>query len=200
MDYTTLQRVKDYMDSQEVVKDTILEYMVTTASRYVDRLCTSQSNVADYFKAESITNEIVTNGVIDFAGRLWVYPHKPIINSVTAMSYRYHLGDADQAVDLTKILLQPETVMFEGFLTYQEMIYVKISYNGGMATSPEDLPDDLQDLAAIMAVRLYKEARSGLGDVIGVQQLGMLVYTKAFAQRIIDTVNVGGFARIAPWT
>ena len=54
--------------------------------------------------------------------------------------------------------------------------------------------------ATVQAIRLYKEARSGLGDSIGVAELATMVYTKAFPQRVTETLNVGNYARIAPWT
>jgi hypothetical protein len=199
MDYTDLSTVKAAMDSQESVKDAVLAAYITRASRLIDRLCTSQPNVSDYFKAENVANEILLNGVVDFAGRLTVYPHKPIVNSVSAMAYRYSLREAYKAADLTLISLEQEALVFEGSLPYSDRIYVQLSYNGGLGATLADLPADLVDVATLMAVRLYKEERAGLGDSIGVAELGVLVYTKAFPQRALDTLMTGNYIRTAPW-
>ena len=199
MNYTDLTQVKAYLDSQENVKDEILQKFITSASRYLDRLCTSQPNVKDYFKTEDVANEVLTNGTIDFMGRLTVYPHKPIVNSVASLSYRFLLRDSYIVADPTLISVEQEMVVFEGFLPYSEKCYVQISYNGGLGKTLADLPPDFTDLAAVMTVRLYKEARSQLGDFIAVAELGTMVYTKAFPIRVMDSLNVGLFARMAPW-
>lgn len=199
MDYTTLARVKQYMDSATPNGDVILPMFVTGASRQMDRLCTSQPFVTDYFKLESPANEYLTNGVVDWAGRLTVWPHKPVIASVSAISFRYNLTDPWTVGDLTKISVEAESVVYDAGLSYTDKIYVQISYTGGLAATPEALPDDFQDLVTLLAIRGYKEARSGLGDSIGIAELGQLVYTKAFPVRVTDSINVGGFARVAPW-
>lgn len=200
MDYTDLTNVKASMDAQVASADTILPPWITKASRYIDRLSTSQPNVSDYFKAEDVVDEVLTNGMIDYAGRLWVYPHKPIINSVAALSYRFSLKDAWSPADMTLVVPMQEVVQFEGSLPYNEMTYVKISYNGGLGATLADLPQDLIDIVTVQTVRLYKEARSGLGDAIGIQELGSLIYTKAFAARVMESLNDGNYIRTAPWT
>jgi hypothetical protein len=199
MDYTDLATVKSYMDAQEIVADTILPGFITTASRDIDRLCTSQPNVVDYFKQEDVVDEVLTNGVIDFAGRLTVFPHKPIINSVSALSYRFSLRDSFITADPLLCSVEQEMVVFEGAVPSSEKVYVKISYNGGLATSTSGLPADLRDITALQAIRLFKEARSQLADQIGVAELGIMVYTKAFPVRVMDTLQVGGYVRMAPW-
>lgn len=199
MDYTTLAFVKEAMNSQETVQDTVLSNFITRASRYIDKLCTSQSNVVDYFKSEAVLNEILTNGVIDFAGRLTVFPHKPVVTTVTALAYRYSLRDSWVDADLTLVIPMQEMVMCEAAIPTWDMGFVKISYTGGLAATVADLPPDFVDLATVMTVRLYKEARSGLGDAIGVAELGTMIYTKAFPQRVINMLT-NSYARIAPWT
>jgi hypothetical protein len=201
MDYTDLAKVKSYMDSQESANAAaILPQFISAASRDLDKLCTSQPNVSDYFLQEDVVDEVLTNGVIDWMGRLTVFPHKPIVNSVVSLSYRFQLRDSYVVADTTLISVEQEMVVFEGQLPYSEKCYVKISYNGGLGLTTADLPLDLQDIAAVQAVRLFKEARSQLGDSIGVAELGTMVYTKAFPIRVIDTLQVGGYVRIAPWT
>lgn len=200
MDYTTLTLVKEAMQSTETVQDSVLSSFITRASRYLDKLCTSQNNAANYFATETLTDEMLTNGVIDYRGNLTLFPHKPVINSVSALSYRYSLRDSWQAANTAYISIQQEMVVFEGALSYSEQVYAKISYIGGLGASVTDLPQDLVDLATVMTIRLYKEARSGLGDSIGVAELGELVYTKAFPQRVLEMLNIANYARIAPWT
>ena len=199
MDYTTLADVKSAMDSKETVADAVLADYITKASRYLDQLCTSQPNVADYFKAETIIDEVLTNGVVDFSGRLTVFPHKPVVTAVTAIAYRYSLRNPWVVGDPTLVQPMQEMVIYEGALTSADMIYTKITYTGGLGATVTDLPKAFVDLATVMTVRLFKEARSGLGDSIGVAELGMMVYTKAFPQRVLDMLNVANYARIAPW-
>lgn len=199
MDYTTLARVKQYMDSATPNGDTILPMFVTLASRQFDRLCTSQPAVSDYFKLESPSLEYLTNGVVDWAGRLTFWPHKPVITAVTALNYRYNLTDPWTAADVTKISCEAESVLYDNGLSSADRIFLQVSYTGGLAATTEALPDDLQDLVTLLAIRAYKEARSGLGDSIGIAELGQLVYTKAFPVKVSDSINVGGFARVAPW-
>ena len=200
MDYTNLSRVKSAMDSQQNTQDSILEDYITRASRILDKLCTSQPNVVDYFKLEAISNEFLTNGVINYAGVLSVYPHKPIVTTVTEMFYRFTMHEAWRPIDLTYTYVLQDTVRFEGNLPQIENIFVKISYSGGLGASLTDLPADFIDLATVLAIRLFKEERSGMSDVVGVVELGTLSYQKAFPARVIDEINASNYARIAPWT
>lgn len=199
MDYTTLALVKAAMDSEETKGDVILADYVTKASRYLDRLCTSQPDVVDYFKLETLTDEILTNGVIDYAGRLAFFPHKPHVQNISAIAYRYSLRGSWITGDPTYCQPMGEMVVFEGGLSPADQVYTKITYTGGLGALTADLPGDLVDVATIMAVRLFKEARSGLGDMIGVAELGTMIYTKAFPQRVLKILNEGNFMRIAPW-
>jgi len=198
MDYTDLARVKSAMDSQETTSDTVLSDYITRASRAIDLLITGMPGVADYFLEEDIIDEVLTNGVVDFAGRLTVWPHKPIISAVTALSYRSSLRDSYKDADINYISTEYESVVYEGSIPYAEKMFVKISYTGGMAEEEDDLPKDLIDLATLMSVRGYKEARSGVGDSIGVAELGTLVYTKAYPVRAVEVIR--HYARLAPWT
>ena len=198
MDYTDTTKVIAAMGSGSPAAPTILAPYVTRASRYLDRLAVGLQNVSDYFKAESIANEVLTNGAIGMHGDLTVYPHKPIVNSVSALAWRFRLSDPYEDADLTRISVEQEAVVYEGALVYSEKVYVKISYNGGLGTNVASLPEDLVDLATLMAIRLYKEERTGLADSIGVAELGTMMYTKAFPVRVIETLQA--YSRIAPWT
>lgn len=200
MDYTTLERVKSAMGAEETRGDAIISDYITRTSRLLDRLSTSQPNVSNYFMQEDITDEILTNGVINWMGELAFYPHKPVINSISALAYRFSLHDTWRDADPTYVICEEESVTFEGPLPQTQRVFVKVSYNGGLAESVEDLPADLIDIATAQTIRLFKEERSGMSDIVGVVELGTLSYSKAFLQRVTDTLNAGGYARIAPWT
>ena len=198
MDYTDLARVKASMDSVETAKDSVLQDYISRASRLIDTMITGVPGVSDYLLQEDIVDEALTNGVIDFAGRLSVWPHKPFISRVNDLSYRWSLRDPWKVADVALTSIEYETVVFEGSLFPAEKMYVKISYTGGFGKLVSDLPGDIVETATLLTVRLYKEARSGVGDSIGVPELGTLVYTKAYPSRVIDTIR--HYERIAPWT
>ena len=197
MDYTDLTRVKQAMDSKENAADAVLSDYITRASRLIDRLVVGLPNANDYFKSETVVSEVLNNGVIDYAGRLMVYPHKPVVTAVSALSYRYSLASAYTDANIALVQPEYEGILYEGSLSYAERLYVKVSYTGGFATTISGLPEDIIELGTLMAVRLYKEARSGLGDSIGVAELGTLTYTKALPSRAREIINL--YARIAPW-
>ena len=198
MDYTTLALVKASMDGKETAEDTTLSWYISAASKYLDKLCTSQPLAPDYFKLETVVDEFLTNGVVDHAGRLTVFPHKPVVSSVSAISYRSSMAQPWVSGDALYAQPVEGMVIFEGSLSYSDLIYTKISYTGGLAATVADLPKDFIDLATLMTVRLFKEARSGLGDSIGVVELGEMIYTKAFPQRLIDSIT-RTYGRTAPW-
>lgn len=200
MDYTTVTRMKQAMDSKETAQDLILAEYVTRASRILDKLCTSQPNVKDYFKLEEVTDEILTNGVVNYANVLTIYPHKPVIESVSSMAWRLSLREAWRPIDLTYTIVEDGSVAYEGNIPQVQRIYTKISYTGGLGATVEDLPADFIDIATVTAVRLFKEERSGMSDVVGVVELGTLSYQKAWPARVLEMINAGGYARIPPWT
>jgi len=198
MDYTTLLRVKTAMDSKETTADADLLDYITRASRVIDNLCVGVPGGQNYFGTETIVDELLTNGLIDSYGVLRVYPHKPAIQTVSAFSYRFGLTRPWSDVDLARVA--PEggpLVVYEGNLCYSERVYARISYTGGLGLTVDDLPADLVDIATLMAIRLYKEERSGLGDSIGVAELGGMVYTKAIPERV--RVVLAAYTRIEPW-
>ena len=145
---------------------------------------------------EDVANEYLTNGVIG-NGSLTVYPHKSVVNSVASLSFKYHLKDAWTIADLASVSPEGDSVYYEGRLPYQERVYVQISYNGGLATTQPDLPEDFIDLATMIAVRLYKEARGNYTDAIGIAELGTMIYTKAFPARFLEILPM--YQRTTPW-
>lgn len=199
MDYTTLARVKSYMQGIETAQDTLLSYFVTTASRQIDKFCTSQPNAMDYFKKEDIADEPALNNVYITNGLLTVWPHKSIINTVASINYRYSLRTGWIAADMSLAYVDRDSVQVEGGFPFSDRVYVQVSYNGGLSTDTAGLPEDLQDMTAVETVRLYREARSNLGDSIGVAELGTLQYTKAFPIRLLESLEKFGYVRIASW-
>lgn len=162
MDYTDLARVKAAMDSAEAAADATLGTYITAASRLIDRLVTGVPNGDNYFALASVADEILSNGAVDWIGRLTVYPRKAVINSVSAMAYRFTLADSWSVIDTALTFIEDGAVMAEAGITASDRIFAKISYSGGYGTTVATLPPDIVDAATIMAVRLYKEARSGL--------------------------------------
>jgi len=198
MDYTTLAKMKEAMDSQETTQDPILADYITRASRLIDLLITGVPGASDYFSLATVTDQILSNGCIDYTGRITVYPHKYPVVSVSAMSYRYSLRDTWKTANVDHTAVEGEAVVYDGAVFPSDRVYVRISYSGGFSATPGGLPQDLLELATLMSVRLFKEARSGLGDAIGVAELGTMVYTKALPVRAVEIIR--HYERIAPWT
>jgi len=71
-------------------------------------------------------------------------------------------------------------------------VQVKISFTGGF----NPLPDDLVNAATLLTIRFYKEVKTGLSDSIGIAELGMLQYTKAFPERLAAMLKP--YRRIVP--
>ena len=200
MDYTSLDEVHYAMQGDDTItgQDAILSSYITRASRLLDTLCAGVPSVqsVNYFMQEDVANEYLTNGVIG-NGSLTVYPHKSVVNSVASLSFKYHLKDAWTIADLASVSPEGDSVYYEGRLPYQERVYMQISYNGGLATTQPDLPEDFIDLATMIAVRLYQEARGNYTDAIGIAELGTMIYTKSFPARFLETLPM--YQRTTPW-
>jgi len=194
MDYTTVARVKQEIHavSGSSVDDGLLGLCVTAASRGWDRFCTGVPDAVDYFKTDDVVDEKLT-GQIDYLGkRIICYPHKPIINSVSAFSYQYTVVDEVHTVPVARIeAIGPRVDAFPESLPseFPRNCRITISYNGGLGTAITDLPEDMQEAVAILAVRFYREAETGLTDQIGVAELSTLVYTKALPVRVAHLIE-----------
>ena len=200
MDYTSLDEVHAAMqgDTTTTASDAILSSYITKASRLMDTLATgvTSDQSANYFMQENVVNEFLTNGVVG-NGALTAYPHKSVINSVTSLSFKYHMKDAWTIADAASISPEVDSVYYEGWLPYSERVYVQITYNGGLATAQPNLPQDFIDLATMIAVRLYQEARGNYTDAIGIAELGTMIYTKSFPARFLETLPM--YQRTTPW-
>ena len=203
MDYTTLERVKWEIKSKLSVTtdDALLAAMITSASRALDRRCTGVADLSahNYFQWEAVSNEKL-NGLINSDGEIICYPHKPQIDTVTAFSYRKNIVETEYTVPVSrvssegcKVVAYPQNLPDE----YPGKCKVTISYTGGFSGSAAGLPEDLQEICALLVIRFYREAESGMSDAIGVAEIGQLVYTKAWPQRVVDQLDT--FIRRQGW-
>ena len=202
MDYTTLERVKAILGSEKEAHDNLLSGYIAAASREFDRRCTgvARTDAQDYFKRENVIDQEL-RAQIDFQGCLTCWPHKPELQSVSALAYRTNLTGSWIAIDPDKF------VSIDGGLVTAWVnlislrgnrgLQVKISFEGGFAAEPDDLPADLIEAVNVLAVRFYREGETGLTDSIGIAELGTLTYTKALPVRVKEIIQQ--YRRVAPW-
>jgi hypothetical protein len=192
MDYTTYDRFMQALHSESSTLDpspdkTLVDQLITAASRAFDRLCTGVPDAEsdDYFQLETITNEILL-GQISRYGQVFLYAHKPVVTAVSALSYRVRIKDAWTPIDLAEVYWTgPRIEAYPtGIAHFSTRCWVKATYTGGLAATTAALPADLQELVTLLAIRFYREAETGITDVIGVAELGTLVYTKAWPTRV----------------
>ncbi len=174
-DYTTLAAVKRALGSVENADDALLAELITQASRAIDRYCSGMDN---YFIKETLSNVVLRGYVSD--GVLWCWPPKPVVENVSYLAYRYSAHENWRELDANKAEIFGMSVSWNG-VDGRGQVQVNLSFTGGF--SP--LPDDLVNVATLLSVRFYKEVKSGLSDSIGVAELGMLQYTKAFPERVV---------------
>lgn len=197
MDYTDLATFKEALGSEKDTHDDELGRIITVASRSLDRRCAGGTFGSDnYFLSEDVVDEQIS-GQINNYGRVICYPHKPIIDEVSAFAYRHSPLESwkDQDQDYLTVWRNQVTAWTSD--PNRERVFVKISYTGGLALELADLPADLIEATTLLAVRYYKEIRSGLGDSIGVAELGTLIYTKAWPTRVLEMIQP--YVRVIPW-
>jgi len=200
MDYTSVEAVKQALGSVAVDAATLaaLGVYVTRASRMVDVYCTGveATESADYFKYESVVGEVLT-GVVDGQGVLLCHPHKPSLTSVTMLEYRWNPMQSWQPVDDFAVMVTRNEVRAWLGTMRRDPMMVRVSYAGGLAVDAASLPADLVEAATVMAARMYKEARTGLTDAMGVMELGSLVYSKAIPERV--RLMLAPYRRVMGW-
>ncbi len=188
MDYTDLMTVKEAIGSTEVADDALLARVITAASRMIDRYCAG-SKATNYFAYDTVADEL-TNGVISSKGELHIFPLKPVVSSVLALSYRYGSNQTWTELDVSDAIINGYQVIVGLDQAAQRgIVWAKISYIGGYGAVLSELPPDLVEAATVLAVRLYKEVKSGLTDTIGVAELGTLAYTKAWPVRVTEMLQ-----------
>jgi hypothetical protein len=195
MDYTSVARVKQelHIISGSSVDDALLGTLVTAASRAWDRKCTGVVDAQNYFITGSAVNEVL-EGQIDYLGQsILVYPHKPIITSVSSFSFQARIIDPVYTVDPSRIDIRGPSVRAYPSnlaLDFPSKCKVTISYTGGIGDDISNLPDDMVEAVSILAARFYREAETGLTDQMGVAELATMVYTKAWPIRVTDLLSV----------
>lgn len=194
MNYTTLAKVKLALGAAETTDDTRLAQIIDEVSRTIDTtICKAE---ADYFKAETVTAEVV-NGIITKDGAIVCWPKKVIVNSVSSFEYRLSPRTPWIEVDTTAVTISNRRqVTAWGVAGIRSVpVFVRLTYAGGYGTesgSPATItgmPAEVVDAATVLSVRFYKEEKSGLGDTIGVAELGTLQYTKAIPVRVDAMLN-----------
>jgi hypothetical protein len=202
LNYTDAITIRNAMGGQENAQDTLLEKFAGIASRSVDHICaqTGDPGCIGYFALEPVTGESLTNAVIDQFGHLVCYPHKSSVRSVASLAYAAE-------PDLTPIPVPTDLVVVRGhaveaWLDLSSLrgrpLLVTLSYTGGMASSLQGLDPILVDCATVLAIRKYKEERSGMSDVVGVVELGTITYTEGIPASVVRDLTP--FRRVAPWT
>lgn len=200
MIYTSLDYVKSQIQTSRNTDDGQLLMLIEAASRAFDRKCTGVPDAVDYFKLETVVSERLF-GQADYLGQVILcYPHKPIITACTAFSYQENITTELFTVlasrvecDGPKIRAYPSSIP----TGYPSRVRVVVSYTGGLGAVTADLPDDLQDMVALLAIRYYREAETGLSDSIGVAELSTMVYTKAWPTRVLE--NMQPYIRRVGW-
>jgi len=184
MDYTTVARVKLALGASEETDDSLLGSIVVSVSRAMDRMLSGRADCSNYLQSESKTETL--RGRVDKDGRILCHPLKPRISSVASFAYRATPLDGWQSVDVNRLSISGYAVTAFTSLTGRDPQFVQITYTGGLAAAVADLPADILDAADILAVRFYREIKSGLGDAIGLAETGEMIYTKAWPVRVLE--------------
>ena len=170
LDYTTVQRVKDEMGSETTSTPTILAALIGAASRVIDRKCTgvSDNSAINYFRLETVTDEMLL-AQIDAHGVIVTAPRKPSITAVTALSFRANPQVGWQSVDPTLIWADGGQLVraYASSRTLSQLpvgrAQIKITYTGGLSADTAGLPDDLQEVATILAISAGRSLPSSRG-------------------------------------
>lgn len=197
MDYTDIPRVRGALGAQENVDDAILEGKITEASRTLDQVAVGLgvSNVADYFQYQaSIVEDL--RAIINSDGQMVCYPRKPEVTGVGSFQYRATPLQSWLSVNVAHVEYFNGVVQAWGPFP-RGRYTVRLDYSGGLGATLDDLPADLINAATVMAVRLYREEKSGLTDTIGVAELGTLQYTAALPTRVVKMMQP--YRRMYPW-
>ena len=193
MDYTDLDRVKAALGATEDADDVLLEQYITAASRAIDRHC-GGADATDYFAGRAVADELHLNAAIDRDGALRVWPRAPRVSAVASLSWRASIQDNWHAVG--KVFTDGHQVYGMGGLPDSRRVQAKVTYTGGYGATVDDLPADIVEVATMLAVRFYREAKSGLQDIVGVTEMGTLMYVKAWPVRALEMMKP--YRRVTP--
>jgi hypothetical protein len=203
MDYTSLALVKQEIISGGVPSissqfDALITRLISAASADIEEYCTQtrQPNCANYFKSESVADEILRGIAYVPDGNFVIWPHKPYISSVSAISYRVNPTHQWETADVNNVEIQGTSVLvWEGGPSDQ--FQVKVSYVGGLGADLASLPASLIEAATVLAARYFKEASTGLPDTIGLSDIGVLTYSKTMPIRV--KASLDRLKRVVPW-
>ena len=209
MDYTTLTQVLGLIGNgtnptprptPAPYDDTVIGAAITAASRSIDRMVTGDSTHRsdNYFMTGTLTDELIS-AQVNRNGDILIFLHKPECSPPSALGYQYRYNPALPWQILNTNLVTVDdyaATVWNGQLA-QGPILIKATYAGGLGAATEDLPDDIQRAAAILAARYFKEGKTGLGDVMGIAELGTVVYTKAVPLEVLQILNP--YTRPTPW-
>jgi hypothetical protein len=195
MNYTTRERVRRNLDNISPDDNDLLDNAIASASRIIDTLATGVSVGADdYFTLEDVVNQELY-GQVNQCGYIVTWLRKATVNSVA--SFEYRITPAQGWVTVATTEIDGNKVIAFTSLLARQRVRCRLSYNGGLADDPEDLPSDLLEMATLMAVRLYREGKSSLSDAIGVAELGQMQYTKAMPARFMEEIK--RYKRVVAW-
>lgn len=185
MDYTTLSRVIEILGATSKDDDALVGRMISEASRWIDRLCCGKVGIDDYFKRETVTDEVVS-GYVDGSGVVLCHPMKPRVWTITSVEVKNSISGEWIPLSVSRAMISSNfSVLVEsGESAPRTRVWVRLSYDGGFWETTEEIPGDMMNAADLMSVRFYREAKSSLGDSIGVAELGTLTYTKAIPARV----------------
>jgi hypothetical protein len=174
-DYTTVQEVKAYVDSQGTTDDSLLPDLVTGVSRAIDRVC------HQVFYAQTLVDDTSARALIDRDGILICFPATPLISSLSAAAYRIAPNTSWQAIDVSTADIEnapsgatlrfPSTAL-GGFR--DRRVQLKLSMACGYA-SRDVMPDDLVWYARLAAAAEYAKRAAAGGDATAMPALGVVV-------------------------
>lgn len=198
--YTDKSLVKQELRIAGTSDDTMLDRFVEAASRTWDRITARSREAADYYTLANVTDELLSNAIVNKDGTVVVWPHKAKVNSVTAFAWRSNPLMPWRDVDVSKVIV-PQAIRVEAWAGVSAgirgKVYAKISYSGGLAAAYTGLPADLVEAVTLLAGRFYKEGETGLSDIMGIAEYQTFTYTKAIPVRVKDVA--AGYLRTVPW-
>ncbi|MCB0207712.1 MAG: hypothetical protein KDJ52_00190 [Anaerolineae bacterium] len=197
MDYTSVDLIKGELRIGKATDDDLLTRLATAASRAFDRYCTGAKTGSDnYFELATVTDELIT-GVVNQDGSIVCWPRKADVSDVSSFSYRTSPRESWLAAELDYVEFDKGVVTAWESLSSRQAQRVKITYTGGLADDINNLPADLVEVVTVLAARFYREAEAGLADMIGVADVGMLIYSKALPLRVVKMAEP--YRRVVRW-
>lgn len=186
-DYTTLADVKTALNATGTADDALIATIITAASRIIDRWCAGSvsEKASNYFALETVT-DYDAPALVDSRGALRFWLSKPAIVSVSSLLWRF--GDAQtwttaSASEIAALRVSGYVGTLPGVFIRQP-VQVSVTFSGGYAT----IPAEVTDAATRLVMRLYRERRAGLNDLVGNDTTGAATYSSAVTSDIAATL------------